>query len=301
MSFQPNTTRPQLYLVGVPKAGTSALGKFLAEHPQICLFEGKESNYHCRDFNLPRPETEQDYLSLFSVTDETKILADATVINFYSQQAATEIANYTPDARIIVVLRNPVEAMYSWHSEMVFSGNEPLDFEGAIKAEEQRKSGQLLPQTTTIARCPQLLFYRDIYSYSQQLQRYFDRFDRDRVLILFYDDFKSSPESVYQKILDFLELDRSFVPQFRKVNSPKARRNLRLHQWLKKYFAVPARLLLSYKLRAKLLRQYDKLNSQKVQRSSLDEKFVSELKAECKPDLLLLEQMLERKLTDWYL
>lgn len=294
-------SKPHLYIVGVPKAGTSALSIFLDEHPQISLFEGKESNYHCRDFDLSRPETEQDYLSLFTVTEQTKLLADGTVINLYSQQAATEIANFTPDAKIVVMLRNPVEAMYSWHSEMLFSGNETfLDFEQAIRAEEPRKSGNLLPKTTTIAKCPQLLFYQDIYTYSQQIKRYYDKFNPEQILILFYDDFKVSPESVYQKTLQFLELDSSFVPNFRKINSPKSRRNLKLHQLLKKYFAIPARTLLSYELRAKLLRQYDKLNRQKIQRSSIDDKLASELKAKCKPDLIELEAMLGRKLDNWY-
>ena len=152
------TPRPRFYFVGAPKAGTSALSLFLGQHPQIGMCRLKEPNFHCPDFDLPRAQTDEEYLKLFSLEVKAKILGDASVLYLYSKVAAARIREYASDARILMVLRNPVEAMYSWHSQMVFTANEPIgDFARALEAEEERKAGRKIPSAGNGARCPALL------------------------------------------------------------------------------------------------------------------------------------------------
>lgn len=293
-------TKAKLYLVGAPKAGSSALANLLAQHPQISMCRIKEPNFHCHDFQLPGPKTEQEYLSLFSITPQTKFMADASILYLYSRSAAAAIAEYAPQAHILMILRNPVEAMYSWHSQMVFTGNEPItDFEKAIDAESERKQGRLIPQIGTTKYCPELLFYGDIMRYYEQIERYFSLFARQKILILFYDDFKNNPILVYQKTLKFLGLDESFLPQSKNVNPSKVRRNLKLHYLLKKIFAEPARILLPAELRLNLINFLDQINSREARRLPMDPKLEKILKDKCMPDIIQLGNLLGRDLKHW--
>jgi hypothetical protein len=293
-------TKPRLYLVGAPKAGSSALGHFLAQHPQISLCRIKEPNFHCRDLDMPGPKTEAEYLGLFDPTPETKFLMDGSILSLYSHTAAASIAQYVDNAKILMILRNPVEAMYSWHGQMVFTANEPIqNFAAALDAEADRKQGQRLPSAGVSSCCPQLLFYRDMMRYAEQLQRYRDVFVPEQIHVVLYDDFKADPATVYRKILDFLELEE-FHPEFNPINPPKVRRNWRLHLWLKRLFAAPTRALLSAEFRLRLINWLDRINSKPQGREALAPELAAQLKAQCRPDIIKLGAMLNRDLTHWY-
>ncbi len=293
-------SRPSFYLVGAPKAGTSALAALLDQHPQISMCKIKESNFHCHDLDLPKPKSEKEYLSLFSVTPDTKILADASILSLYSHQSAQSIAEYVSHPKILMILRNPIDAMYSWYSQMAFVRNEPLpNFQAALDAESERKKGRLIPTYGAVKSCPQLLFYRDIMRYADQIERYFSVFSREQILILTYDDFKADLTAFYSEIIDFIDLD-PFTPQSQKVNANKERRMPGLHSFLKKTLAEPAKALLPSKLRSDLLMLMDKINSREVQRPQLDESLKASLKAECLPDIIGLEKIIEQDLSHWY-
>ncbi|MGF1493511.1 MAG: sulfotransferase domain-containing protein [Microcoleaceae cyanobacterium] len=291
--------KPRLFFVGAPKSGTTALTYFLKQHPQISMCEVKETNYFCRDLDMARPKTEAEYLSLFPITEETKILADASILAMYSHEAAAEIADYADDPKILMLLRNPVESMYSWHSQMVYRGNEPIKcFQSALAAEPERKQGRLIPEFETTQRVPQLLFYRDVMRYWEQVERYFSRFERKNIHIVLYDDFKADTIETYGEILDFIGLD-PFIPSVEKVNSNKFRRNEGLYLFVKKTFGKASRSLPS-KLRLQLAMLFDRLNTTYAPRETLEPEVVQALKQECKPDIIKLESLLDRDLSHWY-
>ncbi|ERT05696.1 sulfotransferase domain protein [Lyngbya aestuarii BL J] len=294
-------TKPQLYLVGAPKAGTSALADFLDQHPQISMYKLKESNFHCHDLDISnKPKTEQQYLSMFSVTPETKLLADGSILSLYSRKAAASIADYVSKPLILIILRNPVDAMYAWYSQMVFVGNEPLrTFQEAINAESERKQGRLIPTYGTVKSCPQLLFYRDIMRYAEQIERYLSIFARDQILIFTFDELKADSMSVYSKILNFLELD-PFIPKIQKVNVNKIRRMPWLHHFIKKTFAKPANTILPPKLRSDLIELIDTINSRETNRSELNQELREVLKSECITDIIKLEKIIDKDLSHWY-
>jgi Sulfotransferase domain len=293
-------TLPTLYLVGVPKAGTSAFSMFLAQHPQVCFARYKETNYYNRDFDLPRPQTEDEYFGLYQVTPETRALCEASVLNMYSREAAAAIARNTDDPRILMILRNPVDVMYSWHGQLVYTGNEPItDFRRALEAEPERKAGRLLPKAGTASRCPQLLYYRNFVRYAEQVERYFNMSKRENIIIFTYDEFMSNPLAVYQEVIRSLGLDDAFVPEFRIVNPAKVRRNPSVHYWMKRLLAGPARALLSYQFRLKLISIVDRVNTRELKRSALDTDLEEALKEECLPDVIRLGELIGRDLTHW--
>lgn len=287
--------RPQLFLVGAPKAGTSALANLLARHPQIGMCKVKEPNYFNRDLDLPRPVSESEYLSLFPQTPETELLADASILYLYSRTAAEAIAAYAPDARILVMLRDPVDAMHAWHSQMVFTANEPIrDFREALDAEALRVQGRSLPGAGVSQRCPELLFYRDVMRYAEQLERYLGVFDAGQIHVVAYDDFAASPRSVFAGVVDFLGLDRGFEPEWRVVNPNKVRRSWALHYGLKKVFARPVRALLPLRARLALIKLLDRVNSRQEARAGLDPALRAALREECRPDVERLGELLGR-------
>ena len=301
MSDTAPPTRPQLFLAGAPKAGTSALANFLAQDDRISVSSVKETNFLCPDLDLPRPRSEQEYLSLFKVSPRTRVLLDASILYLYSKRAAEEIAAYCPNARILVMLRNPIDAMYAWHGQMVYTGNEPLTrFEDALEAEADRKQGRRVPRHGAASRCPELLFYREVMRYADQLERFQRVFPADRIQVLRFEALARSPSDVFHSALRFAGLEPEKLPELRSVNASQIRTAPGLHAWLKRHFAGVARELLPLRLRLRMIKQIDRLTSRTSPRPPLAEATRAALVEECRPDIKRLERILGDDLRAWY-
>lgn len=288
------------FLVGAPKAGSSALSNFLAQHPQLAVSRPKEVNFMCDDLALPGPRSENEYLGHFRVAAETRVLLDASILYLYSERAARRIAEFDPAARILAILRDPVEAAYAWHGQMVFTANEPIrDFAEALEAEAERKRGSRLPPAGTTALEPRLLLYRELMCYGQQLERYLRIFPREAVLVLSYDEFRKDPARCFAEAAGFLDLDPDFCPRIRTVNPGKERRSWWLHYALKRGFAAPARSLLPAGTRRRLIDWLDRLNSREARRPPLDPTLRRQLAATFREDLELLSDLVGRDFTGW--
>ncbi len=136
--------------------------------------------------------------------------------NLYSTVAAARIKTNSPDAKIIIMLRDPVEQMYSYHSVRRRNATEDLDFEAALAAEADRREGRRLPR---LARNVKMYQYRAVASYTDQVARYFDAFGRENVHVVIFDDFVRDPAASYRATLEFLGVDPEFKPDFEVVNA----------------------------------------------------------------------------------
>jgi hypothetical protein len=222
---------PNLFLVGAAKCGTTAMASYLGQHPEIYFSNPKEPMFFGHDlehaWRLPDRER---YFELFAAGRGSRYRGEGTVWYLYSRTAAEEIKAFNPEARILVMLRNPVDVMYSLHGQFLFSGNEDQPrFEKALAAEARRRRGRGIPRT---AHFPAGLLYSEVVRYSEQLQRFFDAFGRDRVHVIFYDDFVQEPQEVYRGVLDFLGVATDHRPDYAVVNSARSIRSIALHQWL---------------------------------------------------------------------
>src|SRR4030095_12488986 len=135
--------KPNFFVVGAPKSGTTSLYFYLKQHPQVFLPRIKELNFFCTDlhFNFPLL-TEKQFLSYYSVQQNHKAIGEVSVWNLYSKVAANRIHDFNPDSKIIIMLRQQVEMMYALHSNHVFNDNETIrDFEEELKQQEERKRG----------------------------------------------------------------------------------------------------------------------------------------------------------------
>jgi hypothetical protein len=204
--------RPDFFLVGQPKCGTTALYEMLRRHPQVYMPDCKEPWFFADELYVrapPRPEltpqTLDEYLSLFELARPEQRVGEATALYFWSQSAARRIAEAQPDARIIVILREPASLLRSLHLQFVqtYIEAEP-DLRTALALEQSRREGRKVPRHTY---WPEALRYSEHASYVEQLRRYYDHFAPEQILVLIYDDFRDDNEQTVRRVLRFLEVD----------------------------------------------------------------------------------------------
>lgn len=216
-----STKKPNFFIVGAPKCGTSALNQYLSEHPDIFLGI-KEMHFFGSDLPFG-PQLQfyrrypNEYFGAFARSNGQARIGEASVWYLFSQRAATEIKSFNPDARIIIMLRNPVEMLHSLYSQFRADGNEHLStFEEALAAEEDRRAGRRINRQTYL---PSALEYRATARFTEQVKRYYEAFGRERVHVIIFDDLRSDTAGVYRKTLEFLEVPTNCAPrEFEVIN-----------------------------------------------------------------------------------
>lgn len=222
--------KPNLFIVGQPKSGTTALHQFLGQHPEIYMSSIKEPHFFCADFHLESDRAygrqrffdfrnETVYLQLFSRAKGEKIVGESSTNYLYSQVAAEKIYNFNPDAKIIIILREPANFLYSLHSHYVkFTEENEPDFLTALALETDRKQEKA---TSPRVISPSYLYYSQRVQYYQQVKRYYDRFSPKQIKVVIFEEFKSENERIFREILEFLGVNSNFLPKYEAVNVNK--------------------------------------------------------------------------------
>lgn len=205
---------PNFLIIGAAKSGTSALYRYLGQHPQIYMSARKEPHFF--SFNsrtkftqgpgdtIPLAITEfSEYCSLFEgVTDET-VIGEASPTYLYVPGTAERISKTLPDVKMIAILRQPVERAYSAYMHVVRDGREPVsDFCKAIYEEERRIEDNWGP----------IWHYINGGFYYKQLMRYFSLFSDSQVKVILYDDFKENALKTIKGVFDFVGVESNFSP-----------------------------------------------------------------------------------------
>lgn len=222
-------------IVGNPKSGTTALAHFLSQHPEVCMSKPKEPNYFATDHIQESDawhgkqkyfpiRTQQQYAKCYDHKKLGQKLGEASPRYLHSKAAAGNIFEHNPQAKIIIMLRHPVDFMYSNHRQLVNSCIEDEDdFATALRLENRRKEGQAIPKG---ALYPSHFFYTEKAKYYPLVKRYFDIFPKKNILVLTNEEFKDDNAKVFQKVLKFLDVDdATFSPAFTMINSSKAPRS----------------------------------------------------------------------------
>jgi hypothetical protein len=307
---------PDFFIVGAPKCGTTALYSYLGQHPEIFMPgskgphrtgpvpAGKEPHFLGSDLEFigrRRPaSTLAEYLAFFVEATDEKRVGEASTLYWCSKRSAIEIKEFCPSASIIIALRNPVDMMYSLHSQRRFGGTEDIeDFGAALEAEADRKEGRRLP------RCPgvvQGLFYRETARYGQQVERFFDTFGRERVQVIIFDDLIDDPAGTYRQTLRFLGVREDFQPRFEVVNRNKQARSATLRGLVQSPPGIVRRVagaVVPVAIRRALLGGLWRLNSKYVQRPPMDRRLRRSLQEEFSPEVARLGDLLGRDLSHW--
>lgn len=197
-----------LFIIGAPKAGTTSLYYYLGQHADIQMPRIKEPHYFSKDFpNYSNITTLEEYHHLFNWEDNAKYYGDASVWYLYSEEAVDHILAYNPEAKFIVMLRDPVELLPSLHNQLKLTLMEDIEeFHEAWNAMPERAAGKRIPKT---CREPKLLLYNKIAKFGDQLERLLAKVDKLNLKVIQFDRFKKDPQKIVQETLDFLELPAS--------------------------------------------------------------------------------------------
>ena len=299
--------QPDFFIVGAPKCGTTALAEYLSHHPDIFMarkemhFFGGDLRFgpqiYCRD--------REHYLKEFDGWHGQKCAGEASVWYLYSKQAAAEIKAFNPEARIIIMIREPVEMLYSLYGQFRLDGNENLPtFERALAAEDDRRAGR---KFTRHAYFRPGLLYRETARFAEQIRRYFDVFGRERVQVVIYDDFAADTSAVYRRVLDFMGLaGTAETGHFRVINGSQTVRSAFLRNLMSDPLVRGTAVAAHAWLPAPLFSALERIESWIMQsnirlekRPPLDAGLRLRLKREFAPEVERLSELLGRDLTHW--
>ncbi len=194
--------RPNLFVVGAAKSGTSSLASYLSQHPDIYLSPIKEPSYYVEGIGY---EDWEEYLSLFEGRKE-RFLCDASTGYLYEKSAALRIKKNHADAKILIILRNPVNMVKSHWRFMEIQGNESLSLSEAISEEQRvyRKTDEFRRNCNNWW-CSYLYIERAMYH--DQVKRYLEVFGKDNVRVIIFEDFVDDTGDVLNDICFFLKID----------------------------------------------------------------------------------------------
>lgn len=207
---------PNFFIIGASKSGTTSLYHYLRQHPDVFMPEWKEPCYFFGDdfgkFNH-RVKNFKEYNYLFEKGHGVKAIGEASSGYLMDPTAADNIKKACPGAKIIVLLRNPVEMAFSLYKHCRRKEGETIPtFKEALDAEEQRASDYNFRRTCYGNHNTYLYSRRAMYG--QQIQSWFDRFPREDILVLIFEEFFNNLSDNVAQVFRFLEVDPSFRPKF---------------------------------------------------------------------------------------
>jgi hypothetical protein len=191
---RPKVQHVHFIVGGVQKAGTTALHDFLAQHPHVALLRDQALHFFDKEENF---KGEPDYRILHGNFDagwRRRVAGEVTADYLYYPHALERIARYDPQMKLIVSLRNPTERAFSQWNMRRDKGQEPLEFLDAMKRDQE----------IGIWKGPRGNAYLARSLYSPQLERVFELFPREQVLILKYEEFGRDPSPTLNRMFDFI-------------------------------------------------------------------------------------------------
>lgn len=217
---------PNLFILGAPKCGTTALAKWLGHHLEIHEPEAKEPHHFSTEYCLTPVRAKYEHLYR-GWSPDTLWAFDASVWQLFSPSAVPNILRVRPDAHFIVMVRNPLQMIPSMHRQQVFNGNElEPALEKALALNDRRASGEGLNVLNGYP--PDHLAYYHSCGLGWQVERLISRVDLKRLHVILHDDLTHSPENVLTGVYEFLGLAPQLPDSFQRINAAKVRRSPRL-------------------------------------------------------------------------
>jgi hypothetical protein len=299
--------RPTFLVIGAAKSGTTALHEFLQRHPEVCLPRTKETNFFAFegrkvDFRGPGDQvtlahsplvrtvsTLQEYADAFDVKAVHRAIGEVCPLYLYSPEAPVNIRDHAPSARLIAMLRHPVDRAYSAFQMLVEHGREPLrDFREALEREPERMA----------ANWEHAWHYASMSRYSEQLRRYYDRFDRSQILVLRYDEFEKRPDDTLRSIFEFIGVDSNVeIDTASRYNTSGIPRSEALFQFLRApVVRRVARAIMPQQARILVGGALHRLNTK---RTGVPEEWRKELMRLFHDDIVALQRRAGRDFSSW--
>lgn len=295
---------PNFFIVGAPKCGTTALSYYLKSHPNIFMSEPKEPHFFAEDLPSYRHVTNMaEYQKLFGEAGRgTLAMGEASVFYLYSQVAISSIRKLVPNAKLIVMLRDPAEIAVSMHAQALVSRDETVrSFASAWRLCEARRNGLKVPRNCRDAK---ILLYDSLPLLGEQLRRLLAQFPRSQVRWWFLDELTDNPSRVYQEVLEFLEVPYDGRVDFPKINQRRLAKNQLIAEFTQKtpHVLISAAMILKNALGIEKLGILDRIrrwNFTAAQGGSYPTEIEAEVRRHFCHDVGILEDITGENLSSW--
>lgn len=296
---------PNFLIIGAQMSGITSTYRYLGEHPDIYVSPMKGTRFFACEgmtpgyFRGPGDErvisrgTITDlgaYQAHFSASSGERAVGEASPIYLYYPRAAERIRHYVPGAKLIALLRNPIDRAYSAYALMVGYGRERLAFPDALKAEAKRIEDRWHP----------IWHYRNRGFYHAQLSRFIGLFGRDQLRVYLYDDLTADPLGTMQNIFRFLGVDDSFAPDTSRWHETRNYpRNRALHAFVERPNPLKSTLrpLLPRELRNRISANLSR--RVRTDPPPMPEDTRTQLTEAYRDDILRLQELIGRDLSGW--
>lgn len=300
--------KPNFFIIGAAKSGTSTIWHHLQEHPDVFMSPRKHTRFFAFGAeesgfrgppprNPPKPYAITDsraYHALFEgATNETAI-GEASWTYLYRPEASGRIQEYAPNAKIIAILRNPADRAFSHYRQNVQAGREPIaDFAQALEQGEVRLRENWWPE----------FHYVHMGLYHAQLERYFQLFDRAQIKVYLYEDLAWDPYGLLRDAFGFLGVDGAFTPgKIIRSNPTGAPKVKSLHLVLRRLESVRPfveRFVSDRRFQPflRLGRTLNNRNTSRLKLSSAENRRL--IDRYFREDILALQDLIQRDLSAW--
>lgn len=306
---------PNFFIVGAARCGTTSLYNYLQQHPQVYMSPIKEPHFFSTDFKIEEMDPvylknkiidfekyfsykplkklhithitkEEYYYKLFEDVKNEKAIGEASTGYLYSKVAAKNIKEKIPHAKIIIILRDPIERAFSHYLMDLNAGLISGDF-----IEEVLKDYNRVPKGWGITH-----LYIDLGLYYKQVKRYLDIFPKENIKIIIFEEMKANFQKIFQEICKFLEIDIINLNVNKKYNVSRLPKYPKLNKILKRTYInnlVSKILPVTFKTYIKRF-----LYKKNIRPLSLEEKKF--LIKYFYRDIKMLENLIQRDLSIWY-
>jgi Sulfotransferase domain len=199
---------PNFFIVGAAKAGTSSLYAYLRQHPQVYMSAVKEPHFFSQiepsdgqHYRMRTTTDRESYLKLFRKANGALAVGEASPSYLWDERAPHRIREQVPEARIIMVLRDPIERAHSHYLMNVRENTQPLPFYEALREDQSKPN-----KSWTTAN-----LYVELGQYASQVERYLGLFGPERLLVLMFEDLKRDPATLVRRTARFLGVDEGPV------------------------------------------------------------------------------------------
>lgn len=294
--------RPDFFIVGAPKCGTTSLHRWLVGHPDIFMpVRPKEPMFFVNDrlarFGMRYPDDLPAYLALFAAAGRARRIGEASTSYLESAEAPGLIREFNADARVIAMLRDPVEMIGSLHAMRLSQGLEHIGSLRAALADERHRPGFGVVGDQSSIR------YRDRTRFAAMLPRWFEAFGRERVHVMILEDVAAQPAHEFRRTLEFLDVEPAYSPpSFVRFNEREWPRSLFLARTQARFRDFRTSNRATDRLKRRAYHLLGRINRARgVQRSPIPEDLRRELRIELGPDVDALSRLLGRDMRElWW-
>ncbi len=283
-------------MIGAPRCGTTSLSEYLRAHREVFVSSPKEPNHFNDDYIGYRTTDRADYLRLFEAAGpQHRAVGEASPRYLHSTTAVSNILAFDPDARLIVMVRSPIELVPSLHALALHAHGEDVeDLAEAWRLQGRRREGRDVP-----SGCPDVnyLLYGDTARLGAQVRRVLDVVPRDQLHVVVFDDFVRDTAGAFARVLGFLGVAPQPGRTFERHNAGRDVRSRALLGTRRVAGAIKSAF--GVKRNFGLLRHLLALNLRQTPRAPLSDALRRELAEEFRQDVELLSDLLARDLRHW--